>query len=327
MKKIILLLVFFGQFLAAQKQQVLEFPFEEIQIPNRSFYIEDVQDTRPVKSVSIGVIHKGIFNIPYQAVLENGLENALFNYYENTLLKEKRQLGIYLKISKLHVFEKAKQGYRLSFANVSIEYYYQNQLLFSNEQEVKAVGRDIGNSHAKNIEEALQKSLFEFSYSDWESKTQFSFEGEKEVVEKRTFQKRQVSKEETGKDVLAIGYQIGGYALIGFEYEFRISDFIGLNLGGGVQGMTAGLKLHANASKNSPFINVNFKDGGFGLLNTRGVDLGGRIVLDKSSDFALHLQVCYAVINSIDSEFEYELYGYGEDAPKYFFTFGAGFSW
>lgn len=146
-----LLLVFFGQFLNPQKQQVLELSFEEIQIPNLSFYIGDMKDTRPVKAVSIGVIRKGIFNTPYQAVLKDGLENSLFNYYKNSLLKEEGQLGIYLKISKLQILEKSKLEYKLAFAYVNIEYYYQKQLLFRNEQEVKAIGRNIEKSHGRNV--------------------------------------------------------------------------------------------------------------------------------------------------------------------------------
>lgn len=331
MKKTMFLFLFFGQFLIAQKQQILQLPLEEIEISNRRFYIKDVIDTRPEKAISIGLIYKGIFNTPNQAVLENGLENALFNYYENALPKEEGQLGVDVKIKKIQVSEKNKMGYEQAFAEVVIEYYFQKHFLFRNLQKVKAVGRDVWNSHARNIGDALQKSLFEFSKIDWQTRSrelaQLDPTGfQNRTTQKMTLQKRQADQGKSVKNVLAVGYQIGGYTLVGIEYEARLTDIIGVSIGGGLKGFTGGVKVHIGPSKNSPFFNFNYKDGGFGLLKTVGVDFGGRWEWHKKSGFGLHYQVIFAKINQIDRELEEELFG-DSGAPDILITGGLGFSW
>ena len=80
--------------------------------------------------------------------------------------------------------------------------------------------------------------------------------------------------------------------------------------------MIVGLRNYATAYKSSPF---------FKLLSTRGIDFGGRTVL-KKINLGLHLRVCYALINKIDSGLKYEMFA-SEDTPHSFFTFGVGFSW
>jgi hypothetical protein len=128
------------------------------------------------------------------------------------------------------------------------------------------------------------------------------------------------------RNVTAIGYQIGGWSLIGVEYEFRVHDYIGLNAGAGYSGWTAGLKIHTNDDKSSPFFNFSFKDGGFGLINTIGAEYGGRLVFIQKKDIALHSQVGIARLTYIDEGFEYDLFN-GAEAPDWWFTLGIGISW
>ena len=61
---------------------------------------------------------------------------------------------------------------------------------------------------------------------------------------------------ERSRNVLAFGYQIGGYTLIGVNYEIRVHDYFGIHFGMGYSGYTAGLKIHTNEKKNSPFFNI-----------------------------------------------------------------------
>lgn len=68
----------------------------------------------------------------------------------------------------------------------------------------------------------MQKSLLEFSNSNWQSKIKVSSQYEKEVlskkvIEKKRLQRRQVHIGETDKNVFTVGYQIGGYSAIGLE--------------------------------------------------------------------------------------------------------------
>lgn len=126
------------------------------------------------------------------------------------------------------------------------------------------------------------------------------------------------------RNTLIIGYQIGGQTLIGVDYEIRLHDFVGIHLGGGLSGYTAGIKIHTNASKTSSFFNINLKDGGFGMIQTVGVEYGGRWVFNKEkSDFGLAFQIGFGAITSIDSQFETDFFD-GE-APPTIMTIGVGF--
>ncbi len=132
--------------------------------------------------------------------------------------------------------------------------------------------------------------------------------------------------EKENKNIVAIGYQIGGYTLIGIDYEVRLHDYFGIHFGGGFSGYTAGLKIHTNPLKNSSFINLSFKDGGFGLISAAGIEYGIRWVFNKETDFGLHFQFGMMKILSITKEFEDLLYK-DKDAPPFTMSFGIGFSW
>jgi hypothetical protein len=99
-----------------------------------------------------------------------------------------------------------------------------------------------------------------------------------------------------------------------------------MHFGGGFFGYTVGLKIHTNSMKNSPFFNLNFKDGGFGLINVAGVEYGGRWVFSKKSDFGLHFQIGIVKILQINEDFEDKLYN-EKDAPPVMLSMGIGFSW
>ncbi|HOH24673.1 MAG: hypothetical protein KBB20_06865 [Bacteroidales bacterium] len=131
---------------------------------------------------------------------------------------------------------------------------------------------------------------------------------------------------ERSRNVLAFGYQIGGYTLIGVNYEIRVHDYFGIHFGMGYSGYTAGLKIHTNEKKNSPFFNISYKDGGFGLLKAFGTEFGGRLVFNKKSEFGLHFQIGLAKILEIEENFE-ELLFNNKKAPPYMLSLGIGFSW
>ena len=326
MRKILLLVVLGSQLLHSQKTRNLYFSSEEVQLKNRNFYISDVVDLR---TDNISDDNANFLGTEISILFENGLENAFYNYYENAIPKEKAQTGVVLKITQLHFSEKNKVEYRKAFVTVAIDYYYEDKLLFRNKQEVISLGKSMSTSHSKNLEAALNESLIAFSNSNWKEKVLDSEDLISKTFTPTTVQSTssltRMAKEEN-RDVLAIGYQIGGFTLIGFDYEYRYSDYAGIHIGAGVQGATAGIKIHTTPSKNSPFLNFNFKDGGFGLLSTFGVDVGFRAVLNKRNDMALHVQLIFAHINKIDEETKKELFGYGE-TPKGIISFGAGFSW
>jgi len=130
------------------------------------------------------------------------------------------------------------------------------------------------------------------------------------------------------RNITAVGYQIGGFCLLGIDFEFRVHDFLGIHLGAGLQGYTAGIKIHTSPHRDSPFLNLSYKDGGFGLINTFGFEIGSRLVFNKRDNgrFGLHAQIGAGAITNISNEMSSLLYG-NEEAPSVILTIGIGFSW
>jgi hypothetical protein len=132
--------------------------------------------------------------------------------------------------------------------------------------------------------------------------------------------------ESKGRNVLAVGYQLGGLSLIGVEYEIRFHNYFGINFGAGFRGYTGGMKVHTGPKKNNPFFLVSYKDGGFGLIQTAGVEYGGRWIIFKKKDAGFIFQGGLAKVMNIDPDFAKYLYK-GNKAPDILLSIGIGFSW
>ena len=128
------------------------------------------------------------------------------------------------------------------------------------------------------------------------------------------------------RNVCAVGYQIGGLTLLGLEYEIRVHDYFGINFGLGFKGYTGGIKIHTFTEKNSPFFLLSYKDCGFGLMNTAGVEYGRRLIVNKKKDSGFIFQIGLAKILDIRSDFERVLFK-GKPAPPMTLTLGVGYSW
>lgn len=124
---------------------------------------------------------------------------------------------------------------------------------------------------------------------------------------------------------VAIGYQIGGYTLVGLDLENRIGDVLGIHFGGGYKGFTAGIKLHVNPIKNSGFFNFSYKDGGLGLIKVVALEYGDTIPFSQYSDFGLLFQFGLARILSINGKLSDRLFGYNNE-PSTILSIGLGLS-
>ncbi len=134
-----------------------------------------------------------------------------------------------------------------------------------------------------------------------------------------------------GRNLVAIGYQIGGWTLIGLEYEVRLNNVIGINAGIGITGFTGGLKFHTSPSKNSLYFSPNFKDGGFGHLGSLCFEMGGRIPFKKMSynGLGLQLQGGLQLVQYISEEFQQnqqKLSGDSFEVGTISLSIGIGFS-
>lgn len=327
-KKIFLSVLLMGQFMMGQKTHPLVFSFEQGQVLKPSFYIDEVIDARTDKFLEADQNRN--LGTPIRLVSEDSLGRLLFNYYKKTVQKENQANGIRVEIKKLQIFEKNKVDYMHALAIVEIEYYHKQTLLFRDEQQVKSLGKIVSKAHSKNVQEALNRSLIAFSNSPWQRGMKENGAAESSQVQGFDLVAQRSIRTRRGdpiQSLFSFGYQIGGHGLVGINYEEFLYDRVGFHFGVGYIGYTAGIKIHTNASKNSPYFNVNIKDGGFGKLNTCGIDFGGRIPLNKKTGFGLHLQICYAIIYHISYEFSNYLSQMEREKSNAFITFGAGFSW
>ncbi|WOK04847.1 hypothetical protein RT717_17330 [Imperialibacter roseus] len=343
----------------AQKTYVIKLNPDYINIPNRSFYIDQVIDNRTDKS-RIGIVHNGTQRL---AQFEYGLENSLEGYLKSAFPTTTQEIPIVMVINRLEISEKPANVGEVGYADISVDFFTGEIKLFSTDQHVEVTGNDVTKLHEANIREAVAKTLFAFDDSNWVSvmhgKTEKpqpsrntvpgseaalysvtqpvsgdnpnykASESKTNSVSQAPAESQEEATTETyteNRNITAVGYQIGGITLIGVDYEIRASDYFGIHLGGGLAGFTAGMKIHTNPEKNSSFFNFSYKDGGFGQITTLGLEFGGRLVFSKSSDLGLVTQIGIQKILSIDEEFEKQVFK-GNGAPPVMLAFGIGLSW
>jgi hypothetical protein len=127
-------------------------------------------------------------------------------------------------------------------------------------------------------------------------------------------------------NMLAIGYHIGGLTYIGAEYEYRFSRHIGLNAGAGISGITAGIKIHSCPCQTGPFLNIAFKDGGFGKEGTINFELGGVLLpISKDENIGIIGQVGFGKFIYLSDAYKDKYTNQGK-TREYTMSFGLGLS-
>ena len=354
------ILTLLANFSFSQKPYIINLSYEQIELPDRKFYIDSIIDNRINKS-NIGKVKTGLNDKQNVADLQDGLKKSLLLYYFYSMERYKTQIPITIKINAFEISEKTMVGIEYGYADISFDYLYKSTLLFSDNEHLETYAKDVTSSHEKNIRDALKKSLQEFNESNWyevylgnedyETHEQIqtdtikdtSVEKNKIIAYKESGEPIQqsemgvkvngTSKEGTdetyvkqNRNVIAAGYQIGGYTLVGIDYEIRANDYFGIHFGAGWSGYTIGVKIHTGPSKNSNFFNLSYKDAGFGLLEAIGFEFGGRRVFYKYKNAGILYQIGLANIRSIDPQFE-DLLFKGKGATKVMLSLGIGLSW
>ena len=312
------------------------------------FYFNTVKDSRASKD-NIGIVRTGFFNRSTPAVFSDGFMPTMSKYFTNAAPKKGGLIAVDVNIVAFTIGEETES---LEYAKVTsrIDYYIDERLVYSAYEEVESRGMEVTKHHSANIEKMLSLSVRHFDRSGWQEKisenealdsvqpgsVDLNFDSSvdaaaiqehlriKELINMNPPTDLSAALED--KNTFSIGYQIGGFTLIGINYEIRVQDFIGLNFGGGFAGYTAGLKVHTSPEKNSSFFNASYKDGGFGQISTIGLELGGRLPFSKRRDFGLHYQAGFGRIQQVSPELADVLFPQRE-IPDYMFTIGVGFGW
>jgi hypothetical protein len=329
---LILLLTLSASSLYAQKTYpiALDDYTRPIPIENRSFYIARVIDDR-VDTTNIGLVQAGTFHSQKMAMFYDDCSIIIKEYYDATLPKTENQVPITIRIKKLRIEERAGATDEHGWTDFEADFYSGNTLLYRAAQHKEYSAKDVTEKHAENIAAVLENAVIEFNNTGWQGKAKETVEPTlADTTARRPENASQSDTKVPGKEangnVMAVGYQIGGIVLIGMEYEIRFHDYFGANLGIGFPGFTYGLKVHTRPGKNAGFFNISYKDGGFGLIHTAGVEYGGRLRFSRTGQLAFHYQAGLAKILYIQSDFAKQLYK-GQPTPPLTLSFGAGLSW
>ena len=344
MKKLVfsLLLAVFALNMTAQKNHEIHLTPKLLDYDNPAFYVKEVKDNRDNKS-QIGIVKKGFFNTRRPATFEQDFETTLLNYYQAAVPRGSYQRPITIQINQLKIQEKTDLTTEYAIVTLDADYYFKGRLMFSDKRDRKVNGLDVTTMHAANVRSILAQSIKTFAASGWLEKiddektvakperTENETANPKASVENNSATREPLpdvdkpAEEETTRNILAVGYQIGGYTLAGINYEIRVHDYIGVHFGAGIFGLTGGVKIHTNPSRDSNFFNLSVKDGGFGGIETAGVEFGGRWVFKDGARFGLHYQIGIAGVISIAPEMEDQVYD--GNAPDASLVMGIGFSW
>ncbi len=248
--------------------------------------------------------------------------SVLLQFYERSIDASPQSPGVTIFLRELAV----KSGTHLE---LNLEFYYQSQFVYEYYGDVSVSGPS---SLDNALADLLQKAVLEFDASDvavalfqQRSPTE-ELDRVKAMPNRTAGYGLHAEEEEESRNVSAIGYQIGGLNLIGFDYEYRVSDVFGVHAGVGLAGYTAGLKIHTKKHKDSSFFNLSLKDGGFGLVRTAALEYGGRMVGRNKGGFGFHGQVGLANVLYIDREYEESIFGL-DGVPPVILSMGIGVSW
>ncbi len=247
---------------------------------------------------------------------ELGAQPELESLIEKSFPKKEEQIGLRLSVEEVTVAEKtnlSKSGVTVTF---HAQIYLGDTILYSNKLEKTFTG-DFYNSDCPQL---IATTIKEFIYD-------FAMVPDQPLLKQETKPVEVDDTYEVGsRNVTAVGYQIGGFSLIGINYEFRASDNIGIHAGVGYRGFTAGVKIHWRPTKDGGFININYKDGGFGEIVGWAVEYGSRRAFRKSKgSFGFHYQVGLVLITELSPEFR-KAFG-GVEPPFPSISLGLGFSW
>lgn len=330
---ILLPLLFMMSFSFGQKIHYVRPAQEKITIPGRNFYIEKVVDQRYSKD-NLGWVQEGLFNTKIPVDFENSFVFTLSEYFDEFLPGEEGQAPISMVFKVLKVSEETASKRPAVYADLRVEFYFNDTQLFSTDQHVENSGADINILLENSLREILAKSLAAFGESPWREKiaddapqnvigNKFKnpdyahYMREEEAPEEGPITYTEEELKEMipeNRDVFAVGFGLGGINLVGMNYEARVSDLFGIHGGMGYLATdffgksyfsyTAGLKIHTGETKNHSFFNLSYKDAGFGLLGMAAVEFGDRVVFSKKRDFGMLYQAGLGVVTNMDDDLQ-----------------------
>ncbi len=318
-------------------QKTITLPKDTFQLSNRKFYVPEVIDKRKNKEF-IGELWKGAFKKSDKITVDGGVYNYL-NTWFLTNFKKTSENQTAVKVIIKHITISQSESYSKDVGKIYVGFEFIDIFNYKHEVHSEIIENtdDAFSTHPQRLIAAFRDCVRKFNKSIPDNNSQ-EIKTEDNAVEivfdnndqtsnsNKYTEKPEKIRSANNRNVIAIGYQIGGYTLIGVDYEVRVHDYLGVHFGAGFIGFTGGLKIHTNKEKNSLFFNLSWKDAGLGIYNGFGIEAGDRWILSRKRDFGLYYQGGIFILNHIDSDFEQQLYN-GASAPPITLSLGIGLSW
>ncbi len=281
----------------------------------RNFFFSQIQDNTNTDIIGFSKLDskKKVSTLKFELGTKRELESLIARSFP----QKEEQIGLQLLIEEVAVTEKTKP----SNSSVTVTFHAQinleDTILYSNKLEKTFTGNFYSDDYGQLIITTIKEFIYDFALVPDEPSI---YKKEKVILEDDE------SAVLGSRNVVAVGYQIGGFSLIGIDYEFRASDNIGIHAGVGYRGFTAGVKIHWRPTKDGGFINISYKDGGFGKIVGWAVEYGSRKSFRNSkSSFGFHYQIGLVLITELSAEFR-RAFG-GVEPPFPSISLGLGFSW
>ncbi|VAX36194.1 hypothetical protein MNBD_UNCLBAC01-382 [hydrothermal vent metagenome] len=328
--------LFVSNILLGQNEYAISLENEKIiDFDNREFFIKEVIDKSKKEVFTYSKL--GNNRRISMLVYDTDLQSEVKFLFLKSLPEKKNQIGLTLIIDALSSTEDyGEKGEDLKIT-FQAKLVFEDEVLFINRYEKVFSDAKSYKEYTVFIVQTIQGFIYDFAMVSEPAKSAQVKEPRKEergnsedseeetenLLEEET---ENLLEENTSRDVVAIGYQIGGFNLIGIDYEFRATDVIGIHAGIGFKGYTAGVKIHFKPTKDGGFINVNYKDGGFGEIDGWAVEYGSRKGFGgNAGGFGFHYQVGLILITNLSPEYR-NVFG-GATPPFPSISLGIGFSW
>lgn len=323
---------------------ILELEAKEKSEQVYSYQIVSVSDLREVQgdSVKLGIARVGAFNKKVPVYLDGGFGSI--HAYLNAYIQHKENAEpVKMELTYLAVEEDYTSFSEKAVATVGFKLRKQDKdgwrVVFADTVKVAQGGMDV-TTYLPDVTKLAFTTLLnraQTSFPNWymmvdgkpvsmaDETTYYQPNSTKENTSSKPVEskKKDESSEIPYKSSLTVGYQVGGYTLIGVEADVRFSKRFAFNIGGGLAGFGLGMKYHFK--KNSitgGYLCLNFKDGGFGLIQSVGPEIGTVIRLGKKERLGLMLQGGIHGITNINPEFEEDYYD--NSAPDALISIGFG---
>lgn len=151
---------------AYSQSYTLQMARQKLPAMERSFYIEQVIDSRLVKA-SVGEVQTGMLNSKAAANFAQPLDQELSAFFTASLPKQVAQVPVILRVNKLWVSEHTTYSSETGTAEAVVDFYYKSDSgyhkLYSAIAIASQQGLDVTKKHEENIARVLADCLKQFA--------------------------------------------------------------------------------------------------------------------------------------------------------------------